>query len=120
MRNVWFCLQANNSTLLDEIIADDFTKVESAQRLHQYGKYEVLVVYSHEVISKPRENLQTLCNFLEVTCDNDYIDASSKLLYSKPSLTRHSVAWTREQKERITSEIKKYSFMKPLSFDQDY
>ncbi|KAJ7357534.1 hypothetical protein OS493_024340 [Desmophyllum pertusum] len=112
--------KANNSTLLDEIITHYFNHVESAQRLHQYGKYEVLDIYAHEVISKPQENLQKLCNFLEVTNDKDYIDASSKLLYSKPSLTRHSIVWTSEQKLRVTNEMKKYPFMRPYSFDKNY
>ena len=102
--------------MLDEIITIHFARVESAQKLHQYGKYEVLDIYSHEVISKPQDNLQKLCNFLEVTCGKDYIDASSKLLYSKPSFTRYSVVWTSEQKKRVVNEMKKYSFMKPFTF----
>ncbi|KAL9978398.1 hypothetical protein ACROYT_G015908 [Oculina patagonica] len=111
--------KADNSTLLEKIITGYFDHVKSAQTLHQYGKYEVLNVYCHEVVSKPQENLQKLCNFLEVTCDEDYIDASSKLLFSKPSFTRNSVVWTSEQKRRVINEMKKYPFMRSFTFDSD-
>lgn len=86
-----FVLQANNSTLLDELVTNYLDNVESAQTLHQYGKYEVLDIYSHEVVSKPKQNLQKLCDFLQVTGDEDYLDASSELLFPKPSFTRHSL-----------------------------
>lgn len=93
-----------------------FANVESAQKLHECGKFEVIDIYGHEIISQPQKNLRKLCNFLEVACDRDYIDACSKLLYSKPSITRNSVVWTKEQIRRVTMEMKKYSFMEPYSF----
>lgn len=114
-----FVFQANNSALLDEIITQFFDHVESARTLHKYGKYEVLDIYSHEVISKPKQNLQKMCDFLEVTCDEDYLDASSELLFSKPSFTRHSIVWTSEQKRRVSNLMKKYTFMRPFTFDSN-
>ena len=111
-----FVFQANNSTLLDELITNYFANVKSAETLHQYGKYEVLDIYSHEVVSRPRQNLQKLCDFLEVTCDEDYLNACSELLYSKPSLTRHSIGWTNEQKRRVSRLMRKYKFMRPFTF----
>ena len=115
-----FVSQASNATLLDEIIDNFFAKVQSAKRLKRYGKFEVLDVYSHEVISKPRKILQTLCNFLEVTCYADFVESASKLLYAKPSLTRHAVAWTSKQKAKIMNEMSKYSFLERFSFNSDY
>lgn len=112
--------KASNATLLDEIIDNFFAKVQSAKRLKRYGKFEVLDVYSHEVISKPRKILQTLCNFLEVTCYADFVESASKLLYAKPSLTRHAVAWTSKQKAKIMKEMSKYSFLERFSFNSDY
>ena len=102
---------------MDELITNYFANVNSAQTLHHYGKYEVLDIYTHEVVSQPRENLQKLCDFLEVTCDKDYLDACSELLFSKPSITRHSIVWTNEQKRRVSRLMGKYKFMEPFTFD---
>lgn len=92
-------------------------QVESVQRLLQYGKFEVLNIYSHEVVSNPKENLQKLCNFLGVACDEDYIDACSKLFHPSSHLTRNFIVWTSKQKERVTKEIKKYPFLRSFTFD---
>jgi len=109
--------KANDSSLLDEIIAKHFRQAESAQRLLQYGKFEVLNIYSHEVVSNPEDNLQKLCNFMEVSCDKDYIDASSKLFYSSSHLTRNFVVWSSKQKQRVVKEMEKYPFLRSFSFD---
>jgi len=102
---------------LDEVIAKHFSQVEAAQRLLQYGKFEVLNIYSHEVVANPEENLQKLCKFLEVTCDKEYMDACSKLFYPSSHLTRNFIVWTSKQKERVTKEISKYPFLRSFTFD---
>ena len=115
----FFFFQLNNSRVLGDCIVSHFKHVESVQRLHQYGKYEILDIYSHEIIAHPQENVKKLCSFLQVTCDSDYIDAVSNLLYSTPSKTRHSIVWTSEQKARVTELMKKYPFMRPFTFDSN-
>ena len=102
--------------MLDNYISSHFRLVEFVQNLRFHSKYNILDIYSHEIKSNPQENIRKLCNFLEVDPDKDYIEACSKLISSKPSHTRHSVVWTAEQMARITSEMKKYPFLKRFSF----
>ena len=116
INELYFCFQVNNSTMLDNYISSHFRLVEFVQNLRLHSKYNTLDIYSHEIKSNPQENIRKLCNFLEVDPDKDYIEACSKLISSKPSHTRHSVVWTAEQKARITSEMKKYPFLKRFSF----
>ena len=107
----------NDSILLDTVITSHFKLIESAQKLHHHEDFEVIDIYSHEIIANPQENLRKLCSFLGVARDDEYIDAASNLLYIQPSKTRHSVVWTREQRARVTNEMKRYKFMKPFTFD---
>ena len=82
------------------------------------SKYPILDVYSRDMIAKPRETLQKLCDFLGVPCYDEFVNSTIKILYSKPSKTRYSVHWTKEQKKRITIEIRKLKFLKSyFSFD---
>ena len=84
------------------------------------SKYPILDVYSRDTIAKPRETLHKLCNFLSVTCYDEFITLASKILYSKPSRTRYSVQWTNKQKEKVINETAKYEFLKSVfSFDSD-
>ena len=90
------------------------------QKLHKMSKYPVLDVYSRDMIKKPKETLHKLCDYLNVTCYEEFVDSTLQILYSKPSKTRYSVEWTNEQKERVTNEISKLKFLKShFSFDSD-
>ena len=117
LRDYIFVLQVNDSILLDSVITSHFKLIESAQKLHHHEEFEVIDIYSHEIITNPQENLRKLCSFLGVASDEEYIDAASKLLYTQPSKTRHSVVWTTEQRARVTNEMKQYKFMKPFTFE---
>ena len=112
-----FVFQVNDSILLDSVITSHFKLIESAQKLHHHEDFEVIDIYSHEIITNPQENLRKVCSFLGVASDEEYIAAASKLLYTQPSKTRHSVVWTREQRARVTNEMKQYKFMKPFTFE---
>ena len=112
-----FVFQVNDSILLDSVITSHFKLIESAQKLHHHEDFEVIDIYSHEIITHPQDNLRKLCSFLRVASDEEYIAAASKLLYTQPSKTRHSVVWTREQRARVTNEMKQYKFMKPFTFE---
>ena len=84
------------------------------------SKYPILDVYSRDMIGKPRETLQKLCDFLNVTCYDEFVDLASKMIYSKPSKTGYFVKWTKQQKRRVTREISKFQFLKyQFSFDSD-
>ena len=84
------------------------------------SKYPILDVYSRDMIAKPRETLHKLCDFLSVTCDNEFVSLTLEILFAKPSRTRYSVQWTNKQKEKVTNEIAKYQFLKYVfSFDSD-
>ena len=109
----------SNSSVLDKYITHYFEQAQTVQKLHLQGKYEIIVIHSHEIISNPQDNIRILCNFLGVTPDKGYIEACHKILYSKPTFTRHSVKWTSEQKARVTNEMKKLPYLTPFSFDKN-
>ena len=70
------------------------------------------------MIAKPKETLHKLCDYLNVPCYDEFVNSTIKILYSKPSRTRHSVDWTDKQKKRITNDIRKFKFLKSyFSFD---
>ena len=110
--------QIDNKTKLDGQITYYFKMAASNQRVReQYGD-AVLDVPGHELVLRPRETLQKLCDHLGVTCFEDYIEKCSKILFGAPSVTRNKVVWTEDQKERVTEMMKSYPFLKGYSFDK--
>ena len=110
--------QIRDAKALDFCIQKYFKHARTVQKLHKLSKYTILDVYSRDMIARPRETLHKLCQYLDVTCYDDFIN--STILYSKPSRTRYLVEWTNKQKKIVTYEISQYPFLKSqFSFDSD-
>jgi len=110
--------QINNATMLDESIDQYFTMATPNQHVRERYRDAVLDIPGHEIVLRPKETLQRLCDHLGVTCSENYFETCSKILYGAPSFTRNTVVWTVEQKERVANMIKKYPFMSEYSFDK--
>ena len=117
---MFVCFQVTNGSVLNSSITTYFKRAQKVEKLNEMSKYPILDVYSRDVIAKPKETLHKLCDFLGVTCYDEFVDLALKIIYSKPSKTRRSVKWTKGQKERVTYEMSKYQFLKSqFSFDND-
>ena len=64
--------------------------------------------------------MKTMCTFLGVTCNEDYLRQAENILFAKPSETRRTVVWTEEQKQRVYNEMKKYSYLQSFSFEEAF
>lgn len=111
----------NKPATLDGFIKSFFELVETNEKIRQtYGDDTVLDILSHELISKPKETMMAVCKFLDVTCKSDYLQQAESILYGKPSITRTSVAWTEEQKQRVQDEMRKYPLFQSFRFEGEY
>ncbi|XP_078342600.1 uncharacterized protein LOC144628378 [Oculina patagonica] len=111
-------IKINNTKRLDRYISYYFRLVSSNQRVRERYGDAVLDIPGHETVLRPRQTLQRLCDHLGVMCSEDYLKKCSKVLYGTPSVTRNTVVWTKEQKERVTRMAKKYPFLTEYSFDK--
>ncbi|KAJ7380725.1 hypothetical protein OS493_007098 [Desmophyllum pertusum] len=105
----------NSSWAVDNAIKSFFELIETNERIRQLYGHAVLDVLSHELILKPRETMKTICTFIGVTCNEDYLYQAENIMFGKPSHTRRTVVWTEEQKQRVLNEMKKYSFLQSFS-----
>ncbi|XP_078342568.1 uncharacterized protein LOC144628340 [Oculina patagonica] len=111
-------VKINNTELLDSKINKYFQRASTNQRVRERYGDAVLNIPAHETVLRPRQTLERLCDHLGVTCSEDYIEKCSKILYGTPSITRNTVVWTEEQKERVTEMMKNYPSLKDYSFDK--
>ena len=116
----FFSRQVRNTTALDFCIDFYFTKVRTVQYLRDLRYYQILNVCSRDLLRNPRHTLQMLCDFVGVSCYNEFVELATRDLYSKSSRSRYLIEWSNEQKEKVMEEIQKCSFLKSLfSFDSD-
>ena len=108
-------LKVSNANALEKCITGYFGRTEAIDRIRK--AYDVLDLPGHELIQQPKQSMQKLCDYLDIICEEDYIEACAKLLYGEPSITRNLVVWTDEQKRWVQQEIDKYSFLRRYSFE---
>ena len=78
---------------------------------------DIIEIHSHELISDPSGTLFKVCNSLEVTCSNNYLEICSKKTFKNISKTRHLIQWTDGQLKTVQWNIDKYSSLKDYNFD---
>lgn len=110
--------KVNHPGAVDNAIKSFFELIETNDRIKQAYGDAVLDVFSHELILKPKETVETVCAFLGVACSEDYLSQAEKILYGKPSATRNTVVWTEDQKDRVLNEMQKYSFLRSFRFNE--
>jgi len=74
-------------------------------------------VASMDVITNPRETLMKICDFLEVTCTEKYLQDCASIVSPVPSKTRDNVVWTEDQIKRVQKLIKHFPFLTRYSVE---
>ena len=77
-----------------------------------------LNVPSMEIVTNPVRTLRRVCQFLEITCTEQYLQDCAATVDPVPSITRYFVEWTTEQKNVVYGMMKKYPFFEGYSFDK--
>ena len=91
-----------------------FKQIVDAKKKYNLDTIEI---HSHELISDPRGTLFKVCNSLEVTCSNNYLEICSKKIFKNISKTRLLIQWTDGQLKTIQWNIDKYNSLKDYNFD---
>jgi len=75
-----------------------------------------LDVPSMEIVKNPVETLRRICQFLEITCTEQYLQDCAAIVDPVPSITRNFIEWTAEQKNTVHDMMKKYPFFRRVFF----
>ncbi|XP_027057137.1 uncharacterized protein LOC113684038 [Pocillopora damicornis] len=97
---------ANDYNILGEWIKNPLLSQRS-----KYYMYELLYAKSrYDVI------LRNICNFLEITCTEKYLQDCAAIVDPVPSTTRTNVEWNTDQINRVRRLILQYPFLRRYSF----
>jgi len=77
---------------------------------------DIIKIHGKDLISDPRGTLMKMCNYLEVTCSNNYLEICSNVVFKTESRTRYLIKWTDEQLKMIQQNIEKFTSLKGYSF----
>ena len=79
----------------------------------------MLEIHHADFVYNPKEILQQICDFLDVDCHEDYLEACDSVAFKTLSKSRHLLDWPPEIVESVNSIIRKFPFFSRYSFDSD-
>ena len=112
------CPQVNAPEELERKTNFYFSLAKGSNKARNAFPDSFLDVPSMEIVKNPVETLRRICQFLEITCTEQYLQDCAVTVDPVPSITRHLVEWTAEQKNTVYEMMKKYPFFEGYSFDK--
>ena len=77
-----------------------------------------MVSVRHEdFIAEPREQLERLCDFLELEATPDYLEACAAIVFESANKARFAADWTPELIDRVAAEIERFPFLAGYAYD---
>jgi len=70
---------------------------------------DVIEVHGKDLIADPKKVINEMCEFLQVTCDDDYLSVCSNKIFPEESKTRYQLQWKNYQIKYVQDTIKKFS-----------
>lgn len=110
--------QVNAPEELDKKINAYFSMAEGCNMAREAFPGSVIDVPSMEIVKNPVETLRRVCQFLEITCTEQYLLDCAATVDPVPSITRDFIEWSAEQKKTVYEMMKKYPFFEGYSFDK--
>ena len=110
--------QVNAPEELEANIRNYFTMAEGSNKARETFPGNVIDIPSMEIVKNPAETLRRICQFLEITCTEQYLKDCGATVDPVPSITRDFIEWTTEQKNTVYNMMKHYPFFEGYSFDK--
>jgi hypothetical protein len=70
-----------------------------------------------DLVLDPRATLGTLCRFLGVEAEPDYVEAAAGILFRSPSRSREGVEWPAERVQRVDELIGRFDYLAGYGID---
>ena len=101
-----------NSSILNEEIDTYFRYLQAVKEAEEMFKFDLMVIHGKDFVAHPRTIIVEMCKFLEVHCSNDYLDITSKKIFTGESKTRYKIKWEDYQITKVQSYIDIYRSLK--------
>ena len=95
-----------------------FDFYRSIQMLRYKYNLNFMAVHGKDLIEDPKATILSMCNFLGVSCSDDYLETCDNKIFKTESKTRYKIAWTKDMISAIQDYIMNFDSLKRYySFD---
>ena len=110
----------NNETHVVQAMKSMYSEVQAVNNMIQELKLTVLEVHNIDFVNDPEKVIRQVCSFLGLQCSEEYIKMCVANVFRKPSVTRHSLVWSKATREFIDNRILSFPFFQRYSFESNY
>lgn len=111
---------AYNKKLQKEVVDTLAKLVKAAIAFTKRSDVDTILIYSEDIILDPTKELQKICEFLEVSCSEDYLRDCSSIIFKSPHETRNTIKWDEDAKSVINKIIQGEPLFQRYKFDTWY
>lgn len=107
--------------IVDGLINYEFRMFAAVRELIEkvFGRKNVLDVHNSDLVANPKETLSRIFRFLGVSASKHYLSVCAEKVFKNVSRSRHTIMWTKEQKEKVQRHIKEYKVLDRYTFTSD-
>ncbi|XP_047140131.1 uncharacterized protein LOC100215248 isoform X2 [Hydra vulgaris] len=91
--------------------------VDMNVKLRKQYTGQILDVYYGNIIMDAKKSLLRICEFLEIICDNEYLEKASSIVFKNETFTRRFVYWDEHIKRKILDKIENVTFLNGFKFN---
>ena len=109
----------NDLSQLSRAVDIVLRKAEAVNQMKYDGdlRLKLMEVHLEDLVADPKREMLSICKFLEVDCNDEYLQACEAKMYASASRSREVVVWSDTLRGKIQAATKKYNFFNRYSFD---
>lgn len=111
-------MMVRGNRTFDNSISHYFNQCEILSNLRsQLDDVSLLALRYEQFVHAPGDHLRSLCSFLGLEPDEEYIQACESIIHEEPVLHRNMVEWDEQLINTVQEKINQYDFLQGYSFD---
>ena len=106
-----------NGRIMEHFINRYFNRCQAVQQIKNKFNLTLLEIHGEDLIENPKAIILSICQFLGVSCSDDYLESCKNKLFKTESKTRYRLRWSKEFISNIQDSIMNFDNLKRYSFD---
>ena len=94
-----------------------FNRAQAVQQIKNKYNLSLLEIHGEDLIENPKAVMLSICQFLGVSCSDNYLESCSNKLFKSESKTRYKIRWSKEFISNVQESIMNFDNLKRYSFD---
>ena len=90
--------------------------IENLHDVLKLGRHEYLTIYHEDFVMHTKQQLELICNWLQLDTNQSYIEDSASIVYKSPHMSRGRVEWGVEERKEVEEIIENWPVLSRYTY----